>query len=71
MYNKTTNTVTDLGTVNDTRMKLPKGNDKFPVFEIHHGNITSIINIVCVTDSTDIHFIIDHISQDTGKYVSI
>ncbi|XP_032676519.1 cation-dependent mannose-6-phosphate receptor-like [Odontomachus brunneus] len=68
MYNETTNTTINFGTVHDTQMKLPKGNNKFPVFEIHRGNITSIINIICATDSTDIDFILDNISQDTGKY---
>lgn len=51
-------------------MKLPDGNNKFPVFEMHNNNITSIISIVCMTDS-DIHFMVDRINQDARIYVSI
>lgn len=71
MHHVIKNTTTSLGTVNETQMKFPTGNNKFPIFEIHHNNITSIIDIICVADSTGIHFMIDHISQDTGNYVSV
>lgn len=70
MYNKATNITTNLGTINDTQIKLPNGNNTFLVFETHHDNITSIISIVCNTNS-DIDFMVDSISQDTKKYVSI
>ncbi|XP_011336396.1 cation-dependent mannose-6-phosphate receptor [Ooceraea biroi] len=46
-YNKEANKTLNLGTVEETRMKLSSTN-KFPIFEIHHGNVTSFINIVCV-----------------------
>ncbi|XP_011149025.1 cation-dependent mannose-6-phosphate receptor [Harpegnathos saltator] len=68
MYNMTSNITTNLGTIRDTQMKLlNSGNNEFPVFEIHHNNVTSIINILCVTDS-DINFTIGKISHDTEKY---
>ncbi|XP_014469688.1 PREDICTED: cation-dependent mannose-6-phosphate receptor-like [Dinoponera quadriceps] len=59
--------IINLGTINDTHMKLSNGNNKFPVFEIHHDNMTSIINIVCVINS-DVHFMIDQVFPDTKTY---
>ncbi|XP_050454779.1 uncharacterized protein LOC126853227 [Cataglyphis hispanica] len=39
-----------LGTIEETKMKMSSEN-KFPIFEIHHDKIISVINIVCFTDS--------------------
>lgn len=60
-----------LGTIEETKMKMSSEN-KFPIFEIHHDKITSVINIVCFTDSKT-NFKIDSGIPPSGsnKYVSI
>ncbi|XP_072761827.1 uncharacterized protein [Anoplolepis gracilipes] len=51
ILNKRNNTTLSLGTIEETKMKLPSGLNKIPIFEIHHNNITSQINIECHSDS--------------------
>lgn len=50
MLDKQKKSMQNFGTVEETRMKMSNGN-KFPIFEIHHDNITSVINIVCFIDN--------------------
>lgn len=50
MLDKQKNLAQSFGTVEETTMKMSNGN-KFPIFEIHHNNITSVINIVCFIDN--------------------
>jgi len=43
------NKTLSFGTLEETRMKM-SSNNKFPVFEIHHNDTRSVINIVCFSE---------------------
>lgn len=71
MLDKNKNETQNLGTIKETKMKL-SSDYKFPIFEIHHNNTISVIDIVCFTDSKT-NFKIDSPIPPSGpnKYVSI
>lgn len=71
MLDKNKNETQNLGTIKETRMKLLSEN-KFPIFEIHHNNTISVIDIVCSTDSKTNFKINSSIPASVlNKYVSI
>lgn len=64
MYNKKNDTLT--GTIEETRMKLST-EGPFPIFEIYHNNIKSMINIVCFSDKKTSFMIDDPFSPKDSK----
>ncbi|KAH0953251.1 hypothetical protein HN011_000395 [Eciton burchellii] len=72
LYNQTKNQtkpiVRNLGTIEETRIKLSNIN-KFPIFEIHHKNITSFINIICTKhNKTSFKIESSSINPDSKEY---
>lgn len=58
------------GTVEDTQMKLsPDGN--YPIFEIDHGDMKSMINIVCFKENKTSFILDSSIPPDSKKSVCI
>ncbi|XP_025270428.1 uncharacterized protein LOC105252892 isoform X1 [Camponotus floridanus] len=58
IFDKQKNLTQSFGTIEETTMKLPKGN-KYPIFELHHNNITLQIDIICLPNSNGTNFKID------------
>ncbi|XP_029178681.1 uncharacterized protein LOC114946388 [Nylanderia fulva] len=66
MLDMNTNKTQSLGTIKETQMKF-SSDYKTPFFEIHHDNITTVINIVCFTGS-ETKLKIESIIPSTNKY---
>jgi len=73
MLDKQKSSTQSFGTIEETTMKMSGGN-KYPIFELHHNNITAEINIVCLPNSDRTNFKIDKQNKfppsGSNQYVS-
>lgn len=64
------NNKTLIGTVEETRIKMPP-ESKFPIFEMYHGDVKWTINIVCYSENKTSFALDPDISLDLKKFVNI
>lgn len=66
IFDKNKNKTQNLGTIEETEIKLSSKNS--PIFQINHDNITTVINIICFTDSKTNFKIDTTIPLSSNKY---